>query len=81
MGLLSALAGLPLAPLKALVAVARQVGQQAQEERSQELDRLQAELLELPSSDEGAEEARAKEDELLERLGLLVGAASGGEDE
>ena len=79
MGLLGALAGLPLAPLKGLVALAKQVQQQAEKERQQELAELQAELLELQlqwDETKGREELERKEAELLERVGALVGAGA-----
>jgi len=76
MGLLSALAAVPFAPLKVLTAVARQIEQQVSEERARELFDLQAELLELQLSDglEG-EESESKEAELVDKIEALVGAA------
>ena len=47
MGLVSALMGLPLAPLKGLVWMARHFQQQSEEEQARQLVALQAELLEL----------------------------------
>jgi hypothetical protein len=78
MGLLSALAGLPLAPLNGLMAIARQIQQQASEEQARELVDLQAELLELQlSGDVGIEASESKEAELLEKIWALVGATAG----
>jgi len=72
MGLLSTLAGLPLAPLKGLMGMARYIQQQAEQERAEELARLQAELLELQllrdSGEVQEEELASKEDELLEKV-------------
>ena len=80
MGILSALAGLPLAPVKGLVGLANLIARRADQEREAEFAALQAELLELqlmhdldPAADE---ELRRKEDELLERVGALVGAGA-----
>ena len=85
MGLLSALAGLPLAPLKGLLGLARYVEQQAEQERQRELAELQAELLELEVWHDGQgveeEEFVRKEAELLEKIGALVGAEADGERE
>jgi hypothetical protein len=78
MGLLSALAGLPFAPLKGLMAIARQIQQQVSEEQARELVDLQAQLLEFQlSGDVGVEASESKEAELLEKIGALVGATAG----
>jgi hypothetical protein len=83
-GLLGALVGLPLAPLKGLAAVARQLQEQAAQQRERDIAQLQAELLELPlryAQGEVLEEDLAeKETELLETVGALVGADTGGDD-
>jgi len=85
MGLLGALAGLPLAPLKGLLGLARHVEQQADQERQRELAELQAELLELQvQHDEqhaGEAELASKEAELLEKIGALAGARGEGGQE
>jgi len=85
MGLLSALAGLPLAPLKGLAALAKQIQQQAEQEHQRELAELQAELLELQvRHDEqrlGQEEFARKEGQLLEKISALAGARGEGERE
>ena len=80
MGILSTLAGLPLAPVRGLVGLAKQIAERADQEREAEFAALQAELLELqlmhdldPAADE---ELARKEDELLERVGALVGAGA-----
>jgi chorismate mutase len=71
MGLLAELLGLPLLPLRGVVAVAEQVRQQAEEEyydpariraQLEEVDRQRAE------GNLSDEEAEAWEDELVERL-------------
>jgi len=78
MGLLSTLAGLPLAPLKGLVALARQIQQQADQDRERDLAELQAELLALQlRADEQelrGEELLRSEAALLESIGVLAGA-------
>ena len=83
MGLLSTLAGLPLAPLKGLVGLARHIQQQAEQEQAQELADLQAELLEfqLLHDDQELEDEdfASKEARLLEKIGALVGAGAAGE--
>jgi len=79
MGLLGSLAGLPFAPVKGLVALARQLQQQAEQERELELAQLQAEVLELElRCDRGEmrkEDLAEKEAELLQKVGALAGAA------
>jgi hypothetical protein len=79
-GILSALAGLPLAPVKGLVGLANLIARRADQEREAELAALQAELLELQLMHEldaaADEELRRKEDEFLERVGELVGAGA-----
>lgn len=83
MGLLSGLAGLPFAPLKGMMAMAKHIQQQAEQEQAQELADLQAELLEfqLLHDDEELEDEdfASKEAQLLEKLGVLVGAGEAGE--
>ena len=78
MGLLGALVGLPLAPLKGLAGLARHIQRQAEREQDNDLAELQAELLELQlQHDEqraGEEEFASKEAELLEKIGALAGA-------
>jgi hypothetical protein len=74
MGLLRALAALPLAPLKGVAALADHIQEQADREQVRELAELQALLLELQLSSDSEEETEAREDELLEKLGALVGA-------
>lgn len=80
MGILSALAGLPLAPVKGMVTLAKQIAQRADQEREAELAELQAELLEFQLMHDldpaASEELSRKEDELLERVGALVGAGA-----
>ncbi len=81
MGLLRALAGLPLAPLKGLIALAEHVQKQSDQEEAQELADLQAELLELQFIEDqrGLEEEFAeKEAHLLEKIGALAGAEKAG---
>jgi hypothetical protein len=81
MGLLGMLAALPLAPVKGLVGLARHLQEQAEREQEAELAKLQAMLLELEFMQVGGEEEiAAKEAELLERMGVLAGTASGGEE-
>lgn len=84
MGLLSALAGLPLAPLKGLVAIAGHIQNQARQEQAQELADLQAELLELQfiqdERDLPEEEFVRRETRLLEKIGAAVGAAEDREE-
>jgi hypothetical protein len=79
-GILSALAGLPLAPVKGMVTLAKQIAQRADQEREAELAELQAELLEFQLMHDldpaASEELSRKEDELLERVGALVGAGA-----
>jgi hypothetical protein len=81
MGLLGALAGLPLAPLKGLVAVAKQLQQQAARQREQDLTQLQTELLDLQLRYEQGEvpqeDLAEKEAELLE----MVGAGAAGDQQ
>jgi hypothetical protein len=83
MGLLSALAGLPLAPLKGLVGLAKHIQQQAEQERQRELAELQVELLELQllydRQGVADEELIKKEAELLEKVGAVAGV--GGEEQ
>jgi hypothetical protein len=85
MGLLGSLAGLPFAPVKGLVALARQLQQQAAQEREQELAQLQGELLELELRYDRGEMRREdldeKEAELLRKVGALAGAAAAGDQE
>lgn len=82
MGLLGALAGIPLAPLKGLVGLARHIQRQAEQEQAKDLAELQAELLELQVQHDGQrageEELASKEAELLEKIGALVGARGEG---
>ena len=79
MGFLRALAALPLAPVKGLVGLARYIQQQAEQERAEELMRLQAELLELQlTGDLGQEEFAKREADLVEKVGLLVGTEADG---
>lgn len=85
MGLLTSLASLPLAPVKGLVWLARQIEQQAEQERDQETGDLQAALLELQllhDMGDGEEELARKESELLEKVGVAAGSKTiGGEGE
>jgi len=71
MGLLAELLGLPLLPLRGVVAVAEQVRQQA-EEKYYDPGRIRAQLEEVDRQRaEGTlsdEEAEAREEELVERL-------------
>ncbi|HKF87817.1 MAG TPA: gas vesicle protein GvpG [Propionibacteriaceae bacterium] len=71
MGLLAELLGLPLLPLRGVVAVAEQVRQQAEEEYY-DSGRIRAQLEEVERQrTEGSlsdEEAEAWEEELVERL-------------
>ena len=71
MGLLTELLGLPLLPLRGVVAVAEQVRQQAEEEYY-DPGRIRAQLEEVERQRaEGSlsdEEAEAMEEELVERL-------------
>jgi hypothetical protein len=71
MGLLSAIAGLPLAPLRGTIAVAEQIRRQAEEE-FYDPARIRAELEEVDRMREAGElsedEATYWEDVLLERL-------------
>jgi len=84
MGLLSALAGLPLAPLKGLMAIGKHIQNQAQQEQAQELADLEAELLELQfiqdERDLPEEEFVRRETRLLEKIGAAVGAAEDREE-
>jgi chorismate mutase len=70
-GLLTELLGLPLLPLRGVVAVAEQIRQQAEEEYY-DLGRIRAQLEEVERQRaEGSlsdEEAEAWEEELVERL-------------
>jgi len=79
MGLLGALVGLPLAPLRGLAAVARQLQEQAAQQRERDIAQLQAELLELQLRYEQGEvlqeDLAEKETELLEKVGALVAGA------
>ncbi|MDP3893125.1 gas vesicle protein GvpG [Nocardioides sp.] len=71
MGLLTGLLGLPLAPLRGVVAVAEQIRQQAEDELYDPATiRAQLELVEQQraSGELSEEEATAWEDELIERL-------------
>jgi hypothetical protein len=83
MPLMRLLTGLPFAPLKGLVALARQLEQEAGRERERERARLQAELLELEvRCDRGELERKdldQKEAELLRSLGVLAGVGAGGD--
>jgi cytochrome c-type biogenesis protein CcmI len=71
MGLLSALVGLPLAPVRGVIWVAEQVAEQAQQEMT-DPDRIRRQLEDIDRARaEGAlsaEEAEAMEDELMRRL-------------
>lgn len=80
MGLLGLLAGLPVAPLKGLVGLARHLQQQADREWEQELAELQAMLLELEfMQDDGEGELASREAELLAKVAALAGARGNGE--
>ena len=81
MGLLGMLAGLPIAPLKGVAALARHLQQQAEREWEEEFAELQAMLLELESLDDiEGEDLASKEAELLARIGALAGARPSGEE-
>ncbi len=81
MGLLAGLATLPLAPLRGVIALARQLQQQAAQQTEQEIAQLRAELLGLQLRYEHGElpqeDVAHKEAELLEKVGALVGAGGG----
>ncbi|HUT75806.1 MAG TPA: gas vesicle protein GvpG [Armatimonadota bacterium] len=83
MPLLKLLAGLPLAPVKGMVTLARQLQQQAEREKEAELLQVQAELLELElCSGRGEmreEDLVEKEAELLQKLGALAGVGAAGD--
>jgi hypothetical protein len=83
MGLLGVLVGLPLAPLRGLAAVARQLQVQAAQQRERDIAQLQAELLELQLRYEQGEvleeDLVVKETELLEKVGVLVRAGGPGD--
>ncbi len=80
MGLISGLLGLPLAPLRGVVAAADQVRQQAEDELYDPA-RIRAQLEEVErqrsSGEMDADEATAWEDELVERLVVARGRRRG----
>jgi hypothetical protein len=82
MPLLRLLVGLPFAPVKGLVALARQLQQQAEREKQQALAQLQAELLELELRyDRGElrpEDFAATEERLLQEVGAIAGGSAAG---
>jgi hypothetical protein len=81
MGLLGMLAGLPLAPVRGVAALARHLQQQAEREWEDELAQLQAMLLELELTQAGKEEELAsKEAELLAKVAALAGTRARVED-